>query len=44
MVQAASASDVRMDKVAVLQRSIGAGTYFVASSDVASGVMSALMH
>jgi negative regulator of flagellin synthesis FlgM len=44
LAQAASTSDVRMEKVAALQQSIGDGTYFVASSNVAAGVMNALMH
>ena len=44
MAQAFSGSDVRMDKVAALQQTIAAGTYFVTASDVGAKVMNALLN
>jgi negative regulator of flagellin synthesis FlgM len=44
VAQALSGSDVRFEKVAELQQSIAAGTYNIPASDVASKVLSALLH
>jgi negative regulator of flagellin synthesis FlgM len=44
VAQSLTGSDVRTDKIAALQQSIAAGTYNVASSDVAGKVLSALMN
>lgn len=44
VTKALSGSDVRSDKVTALQQSIASGTYNVSPSDVATKVMSALLH
>lgn len=44
VARALSGSDVRTDHVAALQQSIGAGTYNISSSDVATKVISALLN
>lgn len=44
VAQAASLSDVRMDKVAAVQSALAAGTYSVPASAVASKVVDALLN
>ncbi|MGA8530222.1 MAG: flagellar biosynthesis anti-sigma factor FlgM [Acidobacteriaceae bacterium] len=41
--QAAPDSDVRMDKVAQVQKALAEGTYNVASTDVANSMMDAML-
>jgi negative regulator of flagellin synthesis FlgM len=43
VAQSASASDVRLDKVASIQAALQAGTYQVPASDVAKSVIAALL-